>query len=84
MKLIILSLTVLFSVAASPTDSKLAKTLADKLEVDFCWLLTGDRGGETKVRLSELFKEVKYFDGYARIRIDHLVPINSKNDEDKT
>lgn len=65
---------------ASPADLLMVKRLADVLKIDFCWLLTGERMKETPVHASELFKEVPYFDGLARIRIDRLIPRNSKEE----
>lgn len=69
---------------SSPADLKLVKMLADKLDVDFCWLLTGER--DTKkgtVSIAEVFQELPYFDGYARIRIDRLMPRARGNSDEE-
>ena len=58
----------------SPTDLMLIKNLSEQLDVSFSWLLTGSQEkGTSAPSMSELFEEVQYFDGYARIRIDRLV-----------
>lgn len=59
----------------SPTDLMAVKSLADELDVSFSWLLTGsyDKGSESP-SLTEVFEEQNWFDGYARIRIDKLIP----------
>ena len=57
------------------TDLMLIKNLSEQLGVGFSWLLTGTREkGLSAPSVSELFDEQLYFDGYARIRIDRLVP----------
>lgn len=59
----------------SPTDLMSIKKLSDKLEVSFSWLLTGTyEDGKSQPKISEIFDETPYFDGYARIRIDRLLP----------
>lgn len=59
----------------SPTDLMAIKNLADELGVSFSWLLTGtyEKGVESP-SLTEIFEEQNWFDGYARIRIDKLIP----------
>ncbi len=58
----------------SPTDLILIKNLSEHLGVSFSWLLTGEyEKGTSLPSMSELFEEVQYFDGYARIRIDRLI-----------
>jgi transcriptional regulator with XRE-family HTH domain len=69
---------------ASPADLKTVKKLADSIGADFTWLLTGEYGkSQKRPSITELFQETPYFDGVARIRIDRLIPRNSKEDEDK-
>jgi transcriptional regulator with XRE-family HTH domain len=84
-KLAGVSPTVLSSwvrVGASPTDLKSVKKLSDELGVDFAWLLTGEAASKNeRPSISELFSETQYFDGYARIRIDRLIPIDEKKRE---
>lgn len=59
---------------SSPTDLVLIKNLCEKLEINFTWLLTGTYDKEKPFpNLVEIFDEVPYFDGYARIRIDRLI-----------
>ena len=59
----------------SPNDFVKVKQLADHLGVSFTWLLTGTNDQKEKLSsVSELFEEQQYFDGYARIRIDRLIP----------
>lgn len=58
----------------TPSDLKLVKNLADELDVDFCWLLTGSRAKETPFQMNELFKESSFFDGIVRLRVDKLEP----------
>lgn len=61
--------------SATPKDLFAVKRLADELGVSFSWLLIGEReSAQVPVSVSELFDEVPYFDGYARIRIDRLTP----------
>lgn len=58
----------------SPTDLILIKNLSEHLGVSFSWLLTGTyEKGSVVPSMSELFEELPYFDGYARIRIDRLI-----------
>ena len=65
---------------SSPSDLSAVKMLADHLSVSFSWILTGQREKESpKASVAELFQELPYFDGYARIRIDRLMP----RDDDK-
>jgi transcriptional regulator with XRE-family HTH domain len=67
---------------SSPADMKVIKKMADALETDFCFLLTGERSlTSPKANITELFQETPYFDGYARIRIDRLTPRSGKNEE---
>lgn len=66
----------------SPTDLMSIQRLCEKLEVSFSWLLTGTyEGGKHKPAMAEIFDELPYFDGYARIRIDRLIPKKGKKDE---
>ena len=68
---------------ASPSDLKLVRKLAEKLSVDFCWLLTGERQSALKIpALTEIFKETRYLDCIARIRIDRLDPVNGDKDDE--
>lgn len=62
----------------SPSDLVIIKKLCEQLDVSFSWLLTGsyEKSSQTP-SISELFTEQLYFDGYARIRIDRLVPIKN-------
>lgn len=63
----------------SPTDLMSIKKLSEKLQVSFSWLLTGTyEDGNTKPSVAEIFEETPYFDGYARIRIDRLIPKKGK------
>lgn len=72
-----------WSGGASPTDFMAVKRLADKLDISFSWLLTGDHEkNETKPTLAEMYKEVPYFDGLARIRIDRLIPRKDGDDDE--
>ena len=58
----------------SPTDLMLIKNLSEQLGISFSWLLTGSHEkGSSVPTMSELFEEVQFFDGYARIRIDKLI-----------
>jgi len=67
---------------ASPTDHLAVKKLSDFLSLGFTWLLTGDaEKGVSTPTVTELFEEKSYFDGYARIRIDHLIPRKSRKKE---
>lgn len=63
---------------ATPGDLKAIKRLCDALEVSFVWLLTGDHDSHAKPTMTEMFDLIPYFDGYARIRIDRLVPKKSQ------
>lgn len=61
----------------SPTDLTLIKELADDLNISFAWLLTGTyENPNSKPSVAEVFSETPYFDGFARIRIDRLIPRN--------
>lgn len=63
----------------SPTDLILIKNLSEHLGVSFSWLLTGEHEkGVSVPSMSELFDELPYFDGYARIRIDRLITKKDK------
>lgn len=63
----------------SPSDFISIKKLSEELSVSFSWLLTGIyEDGKTQPALSEIFQETPYFDGYARIRIDRLIPKKEK------
>jgi len=64
---------------ASPNNFLAVKKLADHLGISFSWLMTGlpDKS-EPMSSISEMFEEQEYFDGYARIRIDRLVPRKKK------
>lgn len=59
---------------STPADLKAIKKLCDSLRISFVWLLTGDIESSTQPTMTELFDTVPYFDGYARIRIDRLIP----------
>lgn len=60
---------------ATPKDLMAVKRLADDLGVSFSWLVIGEREDiRAPLSVSELFEETPYFDGYARIRIDRLIP----------
>lgn len=65
----------------SPTDLMSIQRLCQKLEISFSWLLTGvyENGKQTPA-LAEIFDELPYFDGYARIRIDRLIPKKEKSE----
>src|SRR5689334_4000781 len=63
---------------ASPNDLLAVKRLCDHLGVSFSWILTGTYESPTSPPLvSEVFEEVQVFDGFARIRIDKLLPRNA-------
>ena len=58
----------------SPSDLLAIKKLTDEYGISYSWLLTGEReSGQAKPTVSELFTEVPYFDGLARIQIHRLV-----------
>lgn len=64
---------------ASPKDLHAVKRLADELGVSFSWLLLGERENrQLPITVSELFDEQPFFDGYARIRLDRLIPKGGK------
>lgn len=64
---------------SSPSDLMSIKKLSEELNVSFSWLLTGTyESGSTQPSLVEVFDETPYFDGYARIRIDRLIPKKGK------
>ena len=73
-----------WSGGASPTDIQAVKRLCDALDISFTWLLTGtyDKGIHNPC-LTELFEELPYFDGLARIRIDRLILKADKDPHDK-
>ena len=63
----------------SPTNLMGIKKLSDQLEVSFSWLVTGTyESGVNQPSIAEIFNETPYFDGYARIRIDRLIPKKGK------
>ncbi len=67
---------------ASPGDLAAVMKLAEALGVSFSWLLVGTYEKSAKrPALAELFREEKYFDGVARIRIDRLIPRDGSDDE---
>lgn len=67
---------------SSPADLNAIKELVDNMKVSFTWLLTGAyESGATQPSVTEIFEESPYFDGYARIRIDRLIPKKGKKDE---
>lgn len=67
---------------AVPSDYRAVKRLADHLDISFTWLLTGEyEKTERKPTLTEIYDEVPYFDGLARIRIDRLIPRKGGGDE---
>ncbi len=60
---------------SSPADLKIVKKLADSLNIDFTWLLTGERDQkQPQVTIAELFKDTELFDGIVRLRVDKLTP----------
>lgn len=60
---------------AAPNDLMAVKRLCDHVSCSFSWILTGEpEKNSSQPPLAELFEEVKYFDGLARIRIDRLIP----------
>lgn len=60
---------------ATPKDLHAVKKLADSLQISFSWLLIGEHeSGNHKPTMAEFFSETPYFDGYAHIRIDRLIP----------
>ncbi|AHI04974.1 hypothetical protein BDW_02330 [Bdellovibrio bacteriovorus W] len=63
---------------ATPNDLKAVKRLADYMDCSFSWLLTGEDEAGSGTTVAEMFQVVPYFDGYARIRIDRLIPRKSK------
>lgn len=67
---------------ATPGDLKAIKRLCDSLAVSFVWLLTGDDDSRARPTMVEMFDTVPYFDGYARIKIDRLIPRKKNNDND--
>lgn len=65
---------------ASPSDFLAVKRLCNELDISFTWLLTGEKENkEHKATLAELYEEVPYFDGLARIRIDRLIPTQKED-----
>lgn len=58
----------------TPADLKTVKKLADSLNVDFSWLLVGERSTDVPFQLNEIFKETSFFDGIVRLRVDKLEP----------
>lgn len=71
-----------WSSGASPADLQAVKRLCDALDLSFTWLLTGEHEKtERKPTLAELYQEIPYFDGLARIRIDRLVPNKAAKDD---
>jgi|GEM_PF-684963 len=68
---------------SSPSDLLAVQRLADALGIGFSWLLTGrqeNRGHAPSV--AEVFETSTWFDGWARIRIERLVPRNGKSDDE--
>lgn len=58
-----------------PTDPLRVKRLCDALGVSFCWLMTGEEeGGRSPARPEDMFVSEAVFDGYARVRIEKLIP----------
>ncbi len=73
-----------WSAGASPTDLQAVRKLCDALDVSFSWLLTGQHEKtERQPTLAEMYQEVTYFDGLARIRIDRLIPHKSRKSEEE-
>lgn len=69
--------------SSSPQDLVAVARLCDKLEVDFRWLLTGSYSkDERRPRVAEMFREVPFFEGLAKIRIDRLIPADEIDEED--
>ena len=64
---------------ASPADLVAVQRQADALGVSFSWLLTGrqERSGRVPT-VAEFFDTLPFFDGLARIRIDRLMPRDTK------
>lgn len=58
----------------TPADLKIVKKLADTLNVDFSWLLVGERSRDVPFQMNEIFKETNFFDGIVRLRVDKLEP----------
>lgn len=69
---------------SSPTDLIAIKKLSEELQVSFSWLLTGTYESDAaQPAIAQIFDETPYFDGYARIRIDRLIPkIKKENKND--
>lgn len=64
---------------SSPADLKAIKKLADEMKLSFAWLVTGTYELDSaQPSMAEIFEETPYFDGYARIRIDRLIPKKGK------
>jgi transcriptional regulator with XRE-family HTH domain len=65
--------------SATPGDLMAVNQLCKKLNVSFRWLLTGEHDEvERTPVIAEIFEEVPYFDGLARIRIDRLIERKKK------
>lgn len=71
--------------SVSPTDLLAVKRLCDELNLDFTWLLTGEFSkGRQELSMTEIFEEAPFFDGYAKIRIDRLIPRKKRESAKKT
>lgn len=67
---------------SSPADLLAIKKLSSRMKVSFSWLLTGMyEDDDNQPSVAQIFKESPYFDGYARIRIDRLIPKKETIDE---
>ncbi len=68
--------------SATPNDLMAISKLCKALNVSFKWLLTGE--AEEKISrpaMSEIFQEIPFFDGLARIRIDRLIPTDEMEND---
>lgn len=60
--------------SATPGDLMAVNQLCKELNVSFRWLLTGEHEQTERFpSITEIYDEVPYFDGLARIRIDRLI-----------
>ncbi|GAG35819.1 unnamed protein product [marine sediment metagenome] len=65
-----------------PTNFKAIKKLCDELNLSFTWLLTGEHEKKDHdPSIVEMFEEVPFFSGLARIRIDRLLPRKKQDKE---
>jgi len=68
-----------WTTGASPGDFHAVRRLSDSLAISFSWLLTGSREAAEQPTVTELFREVPWFDGYARVQISRLLPNETSN-----